>query len=69
MSSRTQQYVKEQLVPGVSKALQSTEMSGTTCLTTKCHMPESLNPYQHRCEKLKSHILTYCWIIAITLYH
>jgi len=36
-----------------TKALHSFETLGTTHLT-QCHIPENLNPQQHRCENLKS---------------
>jgi hypothetical protein len=36
-------------------ALQSFQMSQTTCFANKCHIQEDLNLQQDCCENLKSH--------------
>jgi len=51
-----------------TKALQSLKMPVTTCLMTKCHIPEHLNLQQHQCEHLKSHTQKPFHIISVVTF-
>jgi len=43
----------------VSDDLRAFKTSGNMRLTKKCQTAKDLNLYQHRCENIKSYLLTY----------